>query len=234
MADRLYYNKKSNSWHVYVLIEGKEKIFSYTISKYGKYTKKLAEQSLKNKKRYENFIEIFDTYSILYINTKNYGYKEVYIDVEDASKVSDTKWTYNNGYAYSFYYGAMHRYILGLERSPGKKQDKVVDHINRDTLDNRKNNLRVTNNSGNQRNKGIQSNNTSGITGVRLMSTKTGVGWIASINTISGETKTKFFGLNKYGDENAKELAIQWRKTMMKENNYILCDKRSTTIESIT
>lgn len=41
-----------------------------------------------------------------------------------------------------------------------------VDHINRDTLDNRKSNLRIVTRSQNQKNKGIQKNNKTGMTGV--------------------------------------------------------------------
>lgn len=56
----------------------------------------------------------------------------------------------------------MHRQILGLV-----KGDKMYgDHINRDTLDNQRSNLRVATRSENQRNRGLQSNNTSGYRGV--------------------------------------------------------------------
>ena len=56
----------------------------------------------------------------------------------------------------------MHRQILGLVRGDGK----VSDHINRNPLDNRKANLRVANHTINNRNRGIESTNTSGHKGV--------------------------------------------------------------------
>ena len=45
-------------------------------------------------------------------------------------------------------------------------EGEYVDHINNDFNDYRKSNLRICNNSENNRNIGLQKNNTSGITGV--------------------------------------------------------------------
>ena len=56
----------------------------------------------------------------------------------------------------------MHREILGLEPFDGKE----VDHINRNGLDNRRSNLRIANQTINQRNQRKHTNNTSGFTGV--------------------------------------------------------------------
>jgi hypothetical protein len=56
----------------------------------------------------------------------------------------------------------MHRFILGLQ-----KGDKLqADHVNRDTLDNRRSNLRSCTRSENNQNKSAQSNNSSGFKGV--------------------------------------------------------------------
>ena len=57
-------------------------------------------------------------------------------------------------------YIAMHRLITDAQKGD------VVDHKNRTTMDNRNSNLRITDHSGNMRNKGLQSNNKSGSTGV--------------------------------------------------------------------
>lgn len=61
---------------------------------------------------------------------------------------------------------------------------RYVDHINGKTFDNRKSNLRIVNKSQNAMNKGLQNNNTSGVTGVywHKQSSK----WIAYI-TVDGE-----------------------------------------------
>ena len=58
----------------------------------------------------------------------------------------------------------MHRIVLGLNPSD---EDKVVDHIKHNTLDNRKKMLRITTMKNNLRNKSLSKNNKSGTTGVR-------------------------------------------------------------------
>jgi hypothetical protein len=57
---------------------------------------------------------------------------------------------------------SMHRVILGLK--PGDKLQ--IDHINKDTLDNRRQNIRIATASQNGANRGKNSNNTSGYKGV--------------------------------------------------------------------
>lgn len=57
---------------------------------------------------------------------------------------------------------SMHRLLLGLKTNDGT----IVDHINRNGLDNRKSNLRITDYSTNASNRGKSTNNTSGYKGV--------------------------------------------------------------------
>src|SRR5690606_6462876 len=74
------------------------------------------------------------------------------VDNGDFDKVKDINWNYNGiGYAVSSDNTRMHRLIMNCP------DDKVVDHINHDTLDNRKSNLRVCTRSENQMNQLIQS-----------------------------------------------------------------------------
>ena len=90
----------------------------------------------------------------------------------------------------------MHREITGA------KENDLVDHINHDTLDNRKENLRLTDDFGNAQNITLQSNNTSGCTGVNWdQKTKK---WMARITI---DCKGKFLG---YFDR--KEDAIRERE----------------------
>ena len=95
------------------------------------------------------------------------------IDDDDFEEVNKYKWTasevrkgkfyavrsvYKNGVRKTQY---LHRFIMGVT---DKKIQ--VDHINCNTMDNRKNNLRTCNNSQNSMNKKPQKNNTSGKSGV--------------------------------------------------------------------
>lgn len=100
------------------------------------------------------------------------GY-DVIIDKEDERFVTSHNWSANKRdiAAYGLYYficrvGAevvsLHRYLLGCKWRDGN----VVDHINGNTLDNRKTNLRLCNKSQSQMNRGRQSNNKTGYKGV--------------------------------------------------------------------
>jgi hypothetical protein len=61
---------------------------------------------------------------------------------------------------------SMHRDIMGLEKGDGL----TVDHINHNTLDNRRSNLRIATYSQNCANKGVSSSNTSGVKGLSWQS----------------------------------------------------------------
>jgi len=101
------------------------------------------------------------------------------IDLQDLDKVKGTAWTLSKtGYAVGRPSGSknaikMHRYILlGLDSG------KIVDHIDRNPLNNRRENLRICTTLGNARNTKISKNNTSGFKGVRKTKNNT---WKARI-----------------------------------------------------
>ena len=93
------------------------------------------------------------------------------VDEDDYERINKYKWGYlktkdGNIYAQrghrlndnrTLY---MHRFIMG------EPKGKYVDHINRNGLDNRKVNLRISNNHLNQYNRKLNKNNTSGYNGV--------------------------------------------------------------------
>lgn len=96
--------------------------------------------------------------------------EEFYFDLEDYEKIKDYCWYINQqGYVMAYDCNAkdsgshilMHRLIMCFP-------DEIeVDHINHNKRNNKKENLRIVNDSQNQMNKKKQKNNTSGVTGVR-------------------------------------------------------------------
>lgn len=89
-----------------------------------------------------------------------------------------------------------------------------VDHINRDGLDNRRENLREGVEC-NPKNKGIQINNTSGIAGVYSHNNL----FVAQICGGKQRKRTSF-SINSYGYEKAKQMAIDQRNKWMIELRY--------------
>jgi hypothetical protein len=90
------------------------------------------------------------------------------VDYEDFNWLNQWKWHHVKGYAVrDAWIGngkkrkfIMHREILSIPVG------QETDHINRDTLDNRKQNLRIATKQQNGRNRTKQKNNTSGYKGV--------------------------------------------------------------------
>lgn len=85
------------------------------------------------------------------IISKKYGVKEIFIDDEDYQLISKYTWYINKGCS-TFYsgnnkVGRMHRYIMNINDS-----SILIDHINGNGLDNRKENLRICDQKSNVRN----------------------------------------------------------------------------------
>lgn len=107
-----------------------------------------------------NTYQFMDNYVIGYTNKG----EEFYFDLEDYAIVSNYTWLIKRGYVEST--DADHK-VISLHRIVTNVKDgEMIDHINHDTKDNRKNNLRICNSSKNQMNKKLQINNKSGKTGV--------------------------------------------------------------------
>lgn len=112
-----------------------------------------------------NEIRLHENYAeVVMYNSKNEEVAKSLIDLDDVDKINEYKWSLD-GKGYVRTRGkksiSIHRIIMDCN-----DKDLVVDHINHNILDNRKENLRITSQSKNNMNKIIQSNNTSGFTGV--------------------------------------------------------------------
>lgn len=136
--------------------------------------------------RKRNEYDLSGEYGIGWTSNTN---KEFYFDLEDYDKIKNYCWSESKqGYARTNTgkeYVLMHILIYG---------HKNVDHKNRDRLDNRKTNLRKSTALQNARNRGLQSNNTSGVTGVYFRNERNA--WFSQI-TVDGKTKTVKYSHDK-------------------------------------
>lgn len=134
---------------------------------------KLRKQNKANKKY--NIYNLHSSYGIGYASNTD---EKFYFDLEDYEKIKDYCWSVNDdGYMYSKIddkYVLMHRFIINE-----KDSEIEVDHFNRNRKDNRKSNLKSVTRQHNNWNKGLQINNTSGITGITW--NKKSQKWIAYI-----------------------------------------------------
>jgi hypothetical protein len=87
---------------------------------------------------------------------------DVLVDDKLWHKLNQMQWSYSSGYAIHSKYGGMHRYIMKA------KENELIDHINNNRSDNRKNNLRKASINLNQHNRTKATNTTSIFMGVRF------------------------------------------------------------------
>ena len=118
-------------------------------------------EALKRQKKKSNIYDLSNEYGIGYTVNNNI---EFWFDKEDFDLIKKYTWSEHNGYIKSTEYKKiilMHRLVLNITDS-----NIVVDHCGHNTFDNRKSKLRITKSIGNQKNKSLSKNNTSGVTGV--------------------------------------------------------------------
>lgn len=127
--------------------------------------------------------------------------EEFYFDLEDYEKIKNYCWYVNHGYVVTDVKGKliqMHRLVMNCPN------DKCVDHMNHNTEDNRKENLRICTNHENSLNTQKQNRQTSSkYKGVCF--DKKSNKWRA---IIAYEGKQKYLGIF----ENEKDAAIEYNK----------------------
>jgi hypothetical protein len=106
------------------------------------------------------------------------------VDDEDADFINQWHWSFNGKYVVRGQrygerkYNKQHKIYLHriVSNAPN---DKIVDHIDKNTLNNQKNNLRICSQVENQQNRKKSKNNTSGYNGIYWH--KIGKKWMAYI-----------------------------------------------------
>lgn len=166
-----------------------------TSSSCGCYHDEIAKKRMTKRNRKYNRYEIKDDYVIVYTEKDEF----FYIDLEDLEKIKKYYWLIHpcKGMKYVISTTKNRKEIIKLHRLLlNVKDDNVVDHINHNTLDNRKKNLRIVTQKENSLNHRRSINNTSGITGVS---------WITRLNKwqayITFNKKRKYLGVYQNFDD---------------------------------
>lgn len=167
-----------------------------------------------NKRSTKNEWYIKDDYVELVITNRK-GEKQTFlVDKDIYEEIKDYRWCYVNYKNTHFYcknvtLGYLHRYVLGLPKN--RTNDIVSDHINRNTLDCRRSNLRVCTIAENNLNQSIRKNCRSGVKGVHW--NKRERAWKVEI-----KYKGQYKYLGRYKDfEEAKKARIDYELKHFKE-----------------
>ena len=149
-------------------------------------------------------------YAEMIIESKTYGNFRVLLDLEEVDKCKDYTWCIRGYKGMNYVYSSklrkeIQRFIMNTPKG------LITDHINGDTLDNRKHNLRIVNHNQNGKNQKVHKNNTSGYSGVSYIERVQR--WKARINV---DGKDIYLG---YYDtfEQAKTARIQAEKKYYKD-----------------
>ncbi len=176
------YNKKTKEYYSYMTYEKKIYTSNNDNSKIFRKNIKDALDDLEIIKIKINFVKVIK--EINYLRTPIIRNKDgiaiikikdidVFVDDKLWHKLNQIKWNYSEGYAINSKYGSMHRYILKA------KEGELIDHINKNRIDNRGNNLRKASINLNQHNRKKTANTTSIFMGVRYH--KRDLKWEANI-----------------------------------------------------
>ena len=145
-----------------------------------------------------NKIIVYEDYAELIVEKRDGTIFKIIIDNEDVDKVKQHKWRSNGNKYFKNPKGLyLHRFIMNCN-----DKNMTVDHIDGNPLNCLKSNLRICTEKENSMNHKIQSNNTSGCSGVTFR--KDTNKW-----TVSIQVGYKVYRLGCY---NSKEEAIRVRK----------------------
>lgn len=178
--------------------------------------------------RFRNDFKICGDYVEVYCYVIKTGeVKTIYLDIEDWERYHQYYISTQLDYPQLFYGSKLwrvHRLVMGLPKEIDREEEYcIVDHINGDTFDNRKSNLRIVNFEANCKNHGFFSTrNDSGVLGVTLTSNKNQ--WrvrFAREDKIKAVVFNKLSDAVKYRYEKGKELGFHFREGSTTIENYI-------------
>lgn len=193
-------------------------------TKYHNYQNNIRDENKKNKTRKTVLNEFLVEEEKVYlhiINTKN---EEIYgiIDLDDYEKVKKFRWTISKhdsdlriiALSPELNRCYIHQFIMG-----DSNHQLVIDHINRNPLDNRKENLRFVSQSINSINAKPRKENSSGVRGVYKRKARPGIAKESWVCEWSKDAKrfSKSFSVEKYGEEEAFRLACSFREINLKK-----------------
>lgn len=142
--------------------------------------------------------------------------KIIFVDLENYNKVFNISFFGRNRQYVKCNGKILHREITNCE------EGFVVDHINGNTFDNRKNNLRIVTQSINQRNLQNFKRNNTGIIGIQYRENGSYKYYRVSWRELNGKRRTRQFNINKYGKDKAFELAKEFLREKYKENGCVI------------
>lgn len=178
----------------------------------------------------KNRFEIRGPVSVILINSPKYGLKEVAIDTIDLPRAQE----FPNTWCLHWDPTINSFYCRGKIQQPGGKRvtvylhrwltscppDLQVDHFDHDTLNNRRENLRIVTGSGNQQNpRGAQRNSKSGVLGVYWHK---GLGRWAGKIEING--KQQYLGAHRRLSDAAKAVKEARAKFMPYSKEAVISD----------
>lgn len=212
--NRIVLSKHKDHYTVYY----NNKTFTYSINRYGPFALKLAKKTLKDGIKYYDYYRCYQNICVFFIYTRAYGVKKMIVDRDSVSILNKSKISVYKDHHARTYYAAnkndrIHRIVMSLKRHDGL----VVDHINKNGLDNRTKNLRVVSVSINNRNTNVRKTNAFNCRGITEDQNSISCYWY----DLNKKKRSKSFSKNKYGRDKAIEMAIQIRKQMKKENGYL-------------